>query len=97
MPVPALPSIDLGRILPPRARQITYAVFVVALVVRFALDLAFEVDPEWLLAVGRTLDGLSPLALGLALINVPTGDIVDGSSAIVLGSSNAQRHPDDIG
>lgn len=92
MPTP-LPSIDLGRILPPKGRQIVYAVFVIALVVRFALDLAFGNDPEWLLAVGRTLDGLAPLALGLALVNVPTGEIVSGDDATTIryGSSNAER------
>lgn len=90
--MPNLPSVDLGRVLPPRARQLVYAVFVVLLVVAFALDVAIDRNPEWLSAALRTLDGLSPLVLVLAAVNVPTGNIVAGDDATaVYGSSNAER------
>ena len=89
MPLP--PAVDLGRVLPPRARQIVYSVFVVLLVVAFALDLAIDRNPEWLTAALRTLDGLAPLLLVLAAVNVPTGHVVDGEDATMLGSSHLER------
>lgn len=82
--MPQLPAVDLGAVLPPRARRTVYVVFVLALVVGYALDLALDSNPGWLTAVLRTLDGLTPLVLVLAAVNVPTGPVVAGLPGTIL-------------
>lgn len=82
--MPQLPVVDLGVVLPPRARRVVYVAAVLVFVAVLAADHAVEQNPGWLDGALRVLDFLAPLVAGLAALNVPHRPVVRGDTGTVV-------------